>query len=57
MEIKKEQVISITLKGDDAKHFDAALGKIAKGDTKIGFSKEALTEPEQKIIKDLYNKL
>lgn len=57
MEVKKTNRITIVIEGDEAKDFEAALSKISKGDTKVGFSKEALTENEQKIIKEVYKKI
>lgn len=57
MEIKKIEKLTIELEGDNAKSFSSALNKIAKGETKIGFSKQSLTDDECKVIKDLNNKL
>ena len=43
--------------GEDAVNFKKALAKIAAGDTKIGFSKDPLTEAEVKLIKTLNDKV
>lgn len=57
MKIRKPKLLHIRLKGKDVDSFVSAVTKIADGDTKIGFSKQALSEEEQQVIKDISNKL
>lgn len=57
MEIKNIQKLLIEVEGTDVENLKSAISKIAKGDTKIGFSKVPLTEDECKIIKQLNDKL
>lgn len=57
MEIKTSQTLTIKVEGEDAKNLKSALDKIARGDTKIGFSKTPLSTDECKVIKSLNEKL
>ncbi len=57
MEIKKIDKLTLTLEGTEVEDFRRAISKIAEGNTKIGFSKEILTDKEVETIKHLKTKL
>lgn len=51
--IKREEQVTITLKGDEVKHFDEVLRKTAEANKRIGYNGDRLSKEEEDLVEAL----